>query len=198
MKSRLSTFGLVLIMSALIFSGCGPTMPMLPTPTPPPLTPLSDQEAGYLTVPEVWEDAPSLAGQRVRIRGWKWFMHTVTLQRCVPASCDCNQSKGYLWLLEERLAPGDEPYRYPGMRKIIVQDPSLDCRGNVCYIVCTPFDPTSAEAFELAGRLRISSWDEQYKELRLEDLDVATSQQLIDEKWVPLETGQFTITLRAP
>lgn len=155
-----------------------------------------EQKPNYLTVPEVWEDAPSLAGEQIRVRGWKRFYHSVTVQLCQPPSCDCNQSKGYLELLEEGLPSEDD--RYFSMSKIVIPGSSLDCRGNECYMVCTPFDPTCAEAFEFVGRLRIAEWNENNKQLWLEDLDLEASRQLIDEEWVPIQTGRFTITLRTP
>jgi len=80
----------------------------------------------------------------------------------------------------------------------MISVPQLFCRGDECQMTCTPFDPTLAEAFELVGTLKVVSRDGSREELRLEDLDLEASRQLVDGEWVSIETGSFTVTLRTP
>jgi hypothetical protein len=176
--------GLTLV--ALLLMGCV-ARTATPTPAGIVVTTTPGQETSYPTVRDVSENALSLADQQIRVRGQNWFVSSVTLVDCDPPRCDCNQSKGQLFLSEEGRAPGE-----------MISVPQLFCRGDECHMTCTPFDPTLAEAFELVGTLRVISQNENHKELRLEDLDLEASRQLVNGEWIPIETGSFTINLRSP
>lgn len=155
----------------------------------------TEPKRDYLTVGEVREKALSLGGELIRVRGKKSFLIEQTLQLCTPPRCDCNTSRGHFLLLDE----GDEK----GTEGLWLAESSLACRGDECYLVCTPFDPTLAERFEIVARLKIEGSiqsDNQVaiNRLLLEGIDPAASRQWVDGQWVPLATGTFTITLRAP
>jgi hypothetical protein len=176
--------GLTLV--ALLLVGCV-ALTATPTPVGIVVTTTPGQETSYLTVRDVSENALSLADQQIRVRGQNWFVSSVTLVDCDPPRCDCNRSEGLLFLSEEGRTPGE-----------MISVPQVLCRGDECQMTCTPFDPTLGEAFEIMGTLKVVFRNGSHEELRLEDLDLEASRQLVDGEWIPIETGSFTITLRTP
>jgi hypothetical protein len=116
----------------------------------------------YLTVPEVWQDAESLNGKQVRVRGYGFFEFVQSLVLCEPARCDCNESNGTLVLVEEEIQPGHYN-KINDLAQIYISGKSLNCRGDECTMQCSPFDPTAAQngrSFrqeELAGK-RCTLW----------------------------------------
>jgi len=142
----------------------------------------------YLTVPEVWQDAESLDGKQVRVRGYGFFEFVQSLVLCEPARCDCNESNGTLVLVEEEIQPGHYN-KINDLAQIYISGKSLNCRGDECTMECSPFDPTAADEFEFVGTLR-----SKFGNLYLEDLDLMASRQRVNDNWLPIETGKYSIT----
>ncbi len=150
-----------------------------------------------LTVSEVWRDAASLDGERIRVRGQADFRlipyHPLQVGGCVVGEDrDKFQISGRLALLDQ---DSQDPER-----GLFISESSLHCEGDMCKVVCSPFAPTAhatwggsetIEAFEFAGTLRV---DDQGGTLVLilEDIDLQASQRLFEGKWGPIPTGDFT------
>jgi photosystem II stability/assembly factor-like uncharacterized protein len=149
------------------------------------------EKRSYLTVQQVSQQAESLAGRQIRLRGYGYFSVSMTAMLCVPSRCDCNQSSGWLELYGEQPDP-EHLSRLYDLANIRIAETSLKCAGDECSMECSPFDPGLARQFEFAGRLRID-----YGNLILEDLDLAASRQLINGSWFPIETGKFSVTRSA-
>ena len=147
------------------------------------------EKRSYLTVPEARRHAKLLNGQQVRVRGYAEFTIYKTQLLCKPARCDCNQAWGELFLFEKD--PKD-PQSFFDLASISISRAELKCEGNDCSMDCIPFDPCTAKEFEFVGTLRIDH-EFYFNGLVLENLDLESSRQLIDKKWVPIETGRFTI-----
>jgi photosystem II stability/assembly factor-like uncharacterized protein len=143
----------------------------------------------HFTVPEVWQDAGSLNGKEVRVRGYGFFEVVQSLVLCDPERCDCNESNGTLVLVEEEIQPGHSN-KINDLAQIYVSGKSLDCRGDECTMECSPFNPTAADEFEFVGTLT-----SEYGNLYLEDLDLMASRQRVNNDWIPIETGKFSINL---
>lgn len=156
----------------------------------------------YLTVSEVWENAETLNGKRIRVRGradfWLSPYHPMQIGGCIPDEDAANKSHivGKLALFDEN-APDSTP-------RLFISESSLQCEGDVCSVVCKPFAPASGEsvswgisnpktieAFEFVGKLRTRDQQDSV-ELILEDIDLKASRQLIDGEWGPIPTGDFT------
>ena len=144
-----------------------------------------------LTVAEIWEDPPAYGNQIVCVKGQADFMHSMTLAACDPPSCDCNRSGGHLSLL-------NEAGRRDRAIWVATTETGLLCEGNECEMICRPFDPRSADALELVGRLRVQRVDGSSYHLILDDLDLEASRQLVAGQWKPISTETVTITLREP
>jgi hypothetical protein len=170
-REVLQTIGLMLI--AFSLAGCG-------------------DNGDYLTVSQTWQNAESLDGERIRVRGQAYFRiipYPGLLGWCVPDGGE--DTVGKLELLDEN---SPDPRYYTGDRplpRLSISESTLQCQGNQCRMTCTPFDPQAAEVFEFVGTLRTG--DQQGDaELVLENIDVKVSRQLLDEEWVPIQTGNFS------
>jgi photosystem II stability/assembly factor-like uncharacterized protein len=146
------------------------------------------EKHSYLTVDEVWQKADSLNGKQVQVRGYPFFQKTQTLVLCEPQRCNCNESQGELILVGEELQP-ENFGKILDLPTISIASSSLKCKGDECTMKCTPFDPTVAREFELVGTLKM-----EHDDLFLDDLDLAASRQRIDQEWLPIETGTFTVS----
>ena len=151
------------------------------------------EKRSYLTVSEALQRAESLDGKQVRVRGYGFFIINTTLLICPPERCDCNRTSGVLVLLEEELYPEDY-HRLDDLASISISESSLKCQGNDCFVDCTPFDPITAKEFEFKGVLKIDHTSDPNR-LILENLHLEASRQLIDDEWIPIETGRFTVEL---
>lgn len=179
LKKILQAIGLIV----LIFSvaGCG-------------------QSRDYLTVSEVWQNAASLDGTQIRVRGQGHFRfepyHPLQVGGC---SLDEEVVKNSHIVGIQDLLDEDSP---DVMQRLSISKSILQCEGDVCRMECRPFEPmcgegarcaggpTAIEAFEFVGTLKLS--DQQGDlELILEDIDLNTSQRLVDGEWGPIPTGVF-------
>ncbi len=147
-----------------------------------------EEKRSYLTVTEAFQRAKLLEGKQVRVRGYGFFNVMRTNKVCTPASCDCNTTHGHLVLFEET----GSWQNWGVLDKIFISASSLSCQGDECSMECIHFDPTIAKEFEFAGTL-VDRDD--FKILYLEDIDLEASRQLIDDEWIPIETGRFTVEL---
>lgn len=146
------------------------------------------------SVTHVWENARSFDGERICVRGKAEYSIAMTLVLCCPPHCDCNDTWGELRLVSE-----EQTTHNPKVS--LVDYISLDtpiCKGNECSISCSPFDPSDVDYFEFVGTLTVSNHNGEPAWLKLTDLDISTSRQLIDEEWGPIPTGTFVKTLPQP
>jgi hypothetical protein len=61
-------------------------------------------------------------------------------------------------------------------------------------VICEPFDPSQAIAFEFRGKIHLEQIGK--KEIMwMSDIDFEHSRQLINGKWEPIPLGEFTIPL---
>jgi hypothetical protein len=100
-----------------------------------------------------------------------------TLLSCIPDSCDCNERWGTI-----------------EVENIVVSE----CHGDQCFMKCQPLDPRTFggwDSLRLVGTLEVEYWNEQATSIKLADIDIEASQQLVDGVWRPiqLETGVFTV-----
>lgn len=187
MNSRNVLQARVVVLIALLLAGCGGRGKGLPV-----------SEAKRLTVSEVWQNADSLEGKRIRVRGQADFRlipyHPLQVGGCIP------QSEGVvLPRIVGQLALLDQDSHDPEHR-LTISESSLQCEGNVCNVVCRPFAPSAQaiwggtetiEAFEFVGTLRVRPQGSKVA-LVLDDLDLRTSRRLADGEWGPIPTGDFT------
>ena len=151
-----------------------------------------------MTVSQIWEAPLAVSNQTLRVRGRAEFLIWQTLQLCDPPTCDCNRSGGRPSLLDGEDVESDSSVNRQQTIWVSTSETGLQCAGNECELVCRPFDPQRAEAFELVGRLRVQSINPNAYHLILDNLDIEASRQLIDGNWVPIPTETVTITLRTP
>lgn len=159
------------------------------------------QSQDHLTVSEVWQNAASLDGTQIRVRGQGHFRfepyHPLQVGGCSLDEDVVNKS--HIVGTQDLL---DEDYPDVGQRLSISRS-SLQCEGNVCGMECRPFEPmcrrgtmcigglTAIEAFEFVGTLKVT--DQQGDlELILEDIDLNTSQRRVDGEWGLIPTGVFS------
>ena len=153
----------------------------------------------FLTVSKVWQEATALDGKRIRVRGLGALryepIHPLQIGGCSVVPSANSPVKGIGMLFEESL--NNQP-----RREILISESSLICQGDTCSVTCRPFKPpadtrtlalesASPRIYELVGTLRINSQEGEVV-LILDDIDMETSGWLVDEKWEPLPTGEFT------
>jgi hypothetical protein len=153
-----------------------------------------------LTVSEIIQDAETLNGKTVRVRGvaYLWMDPSQAemwmLGGCVPPTDVSSSSQGNVvgWLmLYDSIDPLDIknygiPHDETGIR---ISNSDFHCNGNYCKMTCEPFEITSQQTYEFVGVLRAG----QQPELVLENIDLEQSSQLVNGNWVPLQTGNFNI-----
>ena len=154
-----------------------------------------------LTVSEVWQNAESLDGERICVRGQADLRllpyHPMMVGGCVPDQdfLDSNPIVGRLDLYD------GEPSS--STQRLTISNSDIECEGDVCRLECRPFAPTcegmfcgpegplNIEAFEFVGTLKVVGQPDSV-ELILEDLDLESSRRLADGEWGPIPTGVFT------
>jgi len=151
-------------------------------------------EQQTLSVSEVIENANSLDGKPIRVRGqvFLWIEPSPTAMwmfgGCAPAEPSRGNVIGWLTLYEhidpEDLQYNGAPHNNVGIK--IAQD-SFDCGGNYCQLTCKGFEAVSGRMYEFFGTLRINA----DSELLLENIDLSLSRQLVDEEWVSITAGEF-------
>jgi hypothetical protein len=146
-----------------------------------------------MTVSQVAQNAESLDGERICVRGGPDFRfvpyHPMQKGGCPPAPYH-EDIGGELDLVDEGS---------PDLFKLSIGD--LLCEGSLCAVACSPFSPghtarhdegpcEEIEAFEFVGVLRVDRGQGEV-ELTLEDLDLNASRRLVDGEWGPIPTGVF-------
>jgi hypothetical protein len=139
------------------------------------------------SVAHVWKNARSFDGERICIRGKAEYLFGMTAVSCCPPHCDCNETWGELRLVSEEQTTYNP--RVSGVDYISLDTPI--CRGNECSISCFPFDPSGVDYFEFVGTLTVSDCNGEPAWLELTDLNISTSQQLVDGDWGPIPTRTF-------
>lgn len=179
MKSKDMLLGHVLVAAALSVVGCA-----------------AWQEP--LTVSQVWQDAESLEGQRIRVLGQADFhltpYHPLQVGGCIPTAEGETRPR-----VVGELAIRDEGSHDP-KNALLISESSLHCEGDVCSVVCTPFAPSAQaiwggaetiDAFEFVGTLRVRPLENGVA-LILEDIDLRASRRRADGKWEAIPPGEFT------
>jgi len=140
-------------------------------------------------VGDVWKNARMLEGKRICITGKASTYVSQTLLLCDPPSCNCNQSSAGLTLVsEDKVIYND---RVNIVDEVVISQ--LVCSGNECTMTCVPFNPFAAERFQFTGQLSITYLsDGRMAQLKLTDLDLPVSRQLVNGNWQPIPTGSFT------
>jgi hypothetical protein len=151
-----------------------------------------------LSVSEVWQNADSLDGKRIRVRGQADFQlipyHPMQVGGCIPSTEGEIKPRivGELALLDQ---DSHDP-----KHRLSISESSLQCEGDVCNVVCKPFAPSAQaiwggtetiEAFEFVGTLRVRA-QESKGALILDDIDLRVSRRLADGEWGPIPRGDFT------
>lgn len=154
------------------------------------------EDEEVLTVAEVWQNAAALDGQRIRVRGpgrliYEPF-HPNQVGGCSPEASANPAITGKAFLFEgTRDNPG---------REIIISPSSLTCEGNTCQVTCRPFQPPEnlfgfvdkqPGVYEFVGTLQVETESGQ-DVLFLDKIDIKSSRRLIDGRWEPIPTGEFS------
>jgi hypothetical protein len=142
-----------------------------------------------LTVSQVIENAESLNGQTIRVRGRAKLLTDPSESEmwaaggCVPntdPSAGQGKAKGWLTLYD--------PLTQDQETVIRIAESNFHCEGDYCKLTCTPFKVTSYEMYEFVGTLRVNG-----TELILENLNLEQSRQLIDAEWTALPLGSSDV-----
>jgi hypothetical protein len=178
MKGRNRFCALVLALLVLLLAGCA-------------------GRNRWLTVSDVWQNADSLDGKRIRVRG-EADLNFIPRHPMQTGGCSLDRDfvKSTHIVAKLALVDGDSPD--PDQR-ILISDSSLQCEGNVCGIVCRPFAPSDtwgrvnpdAEVFEFVGVLRVDTREGQ-RVLILEEIDLQASRRMAEDEWGPIPTGSFS------
>jgi len=178
-NSRNMLLAHILVLIALLLAGCG-------------------GREKCLTVSEVWQNADSLEGKRICVRGQADFRllphHPMQVGGCIPKTEGVVLPRivGELALLDQDSQDSEH--------RLLISESDLQCEGNVCRVVCRPFAPSAhaawggtetVQAFEFVGTLRVYA-QESGVALVLDDIDLRASRRLADGEWGPIPTGDFT------
>lgn len=162
------------------------------------LTGCNENDDQYLTVSEVWQDAASLEEKRIRVRGLGALryepVHPLQIGGCALEPSANAPITGIAMLFEE---PSDNEPR----REILISESSLMCAGDTCSVTCKPFEPPEntrtlaldsvpATTYEFVGILSVDTREDEVV-LVLDQIDIESSRQLMDEQWEPIPTGEF-------
>jgi hypothetical protein len=153
-----------------------------------------------MTVSAVLQNTAVLNGKTVRVLGVAYLWTDPTQAQmwmfggCAvyPEGTEVRQEYVRGWLmLYDSLEPADlsstgAPHDKTGL-KISTSD--FSCEGDYCNITCSSFEVVSWRMYDLVGVLRVVSGAEPI----LESIDLEGSSQLVDEKWIPLQTGDFDV-----
>lgn len=162
---------LISILLLVFVSGCGRQKPM--------------------TVAQVLENAASLDGQTLRVRG-RANIQSAPSQEEIAAAGGCANTKqgtteGWLTLYDPLTQDRDHLENPPGIK---IAASSFHCEGDNCQITCSPFQVASHETYEFSGTLRVNG----EAEIILENIDLEQSRQFIDGEWKPIAAGTFEVT----
>ena len=148
-----------------------------------------------LTVTQVWQDAKSLEGKRIRVRGQADFQlipyHPLQIGGCI-VTAEGEQRPRIIGELRLHDQDSHDP-----KNAILISESSLQCEGDVCSVGCKPFAPSAhatwggaetVEAFEFVGTLRVRHQGNEVV-LILDNIDLDQSRRLADGKWgaIPIE-----------
>ncbi len=154
-----------------------------------------------LTVPEVIEQAESLNGETVRVRGVAYIWTDPSSSEmwnyggCIPDSAGPPKWDVVVgWLtLYEAVDPADLGFYGPALayekRGIRIADSSFHCDGSVCGLTCEPFTVQSRRTYEFTGILRM----DEAGELTLEGIDLEQSAWLVDGELQPIPAENFGV-----
>lgn len=135
----------------------------------------------YVTVNEVLENPKEYDGKVIRLRGKGVYEISMTLLICVPKSCECNETYGYFYLVDE-IQSSENGDRFRD--RIEISD--VDCKGNECSRTCSPIYPGNNILYELIGKLVVNYKNEEPSYYELIDVDFASSRNFIADRWKPI------------
>ena len=153
-----------------------------------------------LTVSEVIEQAESLNGKTIRVRGVAYLWSEPSASEmwnyggCIPDSAGPPKWDVVVgWLtLYESIEPDDlglygsaAAYENPGIR---IADSSFHCDGGVCGLTCRPFTVRSHQTYEFTGTLCVDAAG-----LTLKEIDLEQSAWLVDGELQPIVAENFPI-----
>jgi hypothetical protein len=192
-KYRKITFLIILLL--LVLLSCVPNKSVdTPFPSTKPPTVLLTPTPVVLKVEDVLDNKELWLGKRVRLRGKLGLALSKTLQLCDPPTCDCNATTLDVNLFPEsggELLPENDGIDYVELDF----GPTHLCKGDECAILCAPIHPQSAEYFEFLGNLFVRNDNGQPISIKLTDIDIHASRQLVDGKWESIPTGEFTVSI---
>lgn len=154
-----------------------------------------------LTVSEVIEQAESLDGETIRVRGvaYLWTDPSPAAMwnygGCIPSWAGPPKWEVVIgWLtLYESIDPDDlglygaaSAYDKRGIR---IADSSFHCDGGVCGLTCAPFTVHSRQTYEFTGTLRV----DETGGLTLEGIDLEQSAWLVDGELQPIPAENFPV-----
>jgi hypothetical protein len=153
-----------------------------------------------LTVLEVIQNAETLNGKTIRVRGQAYLWIEPSLAEmwnyggCVPNSDASASSEENVvgWLtLYDKIDPNDlKNYGAPHDNiDIKISEDNFHCKGNYCGMTCLSFEVKSQQTYEFIGTLRLDG----ESELILENIDLGASRQLMNGEWIPTLPGEFSI-----
>jgi len=151
-----------------------------------------------LTIPEVIQNAKTLDGKTIRVRGQAYlWIEPSQSEMWMFGGCAIDpdgslSQRGHVvgWLtLYDQIDPDDlrlhgAPHDDTGIK---ISESSFHCEGNYCTMTCKSFEVVSGRNYEFVGVLRVKDGSE----LILENIELHRSSQLVDGKWAPISTGEF-------
>jgi hypothetical protein len=161
----------VVLIVFIFITGCGQQKPM--------------------TVARVIQDAKSLDGQTIQVRGLANLrVDPSRAEMWMFGGCAPGSPEGHVvgWLtLYDPLSQGqDNP---DNAISIKIAESSFHCEGNYCKITCSPFQATSYEMYEFVGTLRVNG----DSDFTLENIDLEQSSWFVNGEWKPISAGNFDV-----
>ncbi|MCG2783777.1 MAG: hypothetical protein L6461_01585 [Anaerolineae bacterium] len=152
-----------------------------------------------LTVSEVIEQAESLNGETIRVRGVAYIWTDPSSSEmwnyggCIPDSAGPPKWDvviGWLTLYEaidrNNLNTNGTPREMKGIR---IADSSFHCDGGVCGLTCQPFTVSSHQTYEFTGTLHVDETGGP----TLEEIDLEQSAWLVDGELQPIPAENFPV-----
>lgn len=145
-----------------------------------------------MTVVQVIQDAESLDGQVIHVRGVAVLQTNPSREEmlvrggCVPGSTE-GQVTGWLTLYDPST---QNPNKFGSGTGIKIAESSFHCEGNYCKITCSPLKVTTHEMYEFAGTFRVIG----DAEFLLEDIDAEQSRQFVGGEWVAISSEPMDVT----
>lgn len=152
-----------------------------------------------LTVTEVIQNAESLNGKTIHVRGFAYLWIDPSQAEmwgsggCIPKT-DPSYRQGVVagWLTlydsiyEDNWGGDDAPRDAIGVK---ISESSFDCNGDYCRLTCSPFEVVAQRMYEFVGTLKVN----EKSEFILENIDLDRSRQLVEGKWLSIQNGDFVI-----